>query len=91
MALGMEVSKGILDMKASEAVLQLRSALDKAEAIAKWLANSPKVGTVDPLVTEFNYTEDEAYVLRVFFESVDGIRISNSSLIDIGRKMTGLE
>lgn len=91
MGLGLEVNKNVLDMKAAQAVLELRSALDKTEAIAKWLANHPVVDTVDPLVVDFGYTADEAYALRSYFESVDSIRTGNSNLIDIGRKMTGLE
>lgn len=91
MALGLEVNKGILDIKAAQAVLEMRSALDKTEAIAKWLANHPVVNTEDPLVIDFGYTADEAYALRLYFESVDAIRTNNTTLIDIGRKMTGLE
>ncbi|QBZ73581.1 hypothetical protein SEA_ROSAASANTEWAA_17 [Streptomyces phage RosaAsantewaa] len=91
MGLGLEVTKTVLDGKAAQAVLEMRSALDKTESIAKWLANHPVVDTVDPLIAEFGYTNDEAYVLRFYFESVDNIRINNANLIDTGRKMTGLE
>lgn len=91
MGLGLEVSKPILDMKAAQAVLELRSALDKTEAIASWLANHPVVDGVDPLIAEYGYTADEAYILRFYFEGVDAIRVNNPNLISTGRKMTGLE
>ncbi|AWN05885.1 hypothetical protein SEA_CRICKO_19 [Streptomyces phage CricKo] len=92
MGLGYEVNKPILDGKAGEAVLQLRSALDKVEAIATWLANNPVVNEVDPLWSDpFNYTADESYALRMYFSSVDQIRTQNGTLMAVGRKMTGLE
>lgn len=91
MGLGLEVSKQVLDMKAAQAVLELRSALDKTEAITTWLANRPVVDGIDPLIAEFGYNADEAYVLRFYFEGVDAIRVANPNLISTGRKMTGLE
>ncbi|ATN93666.1 hypothetical protein SEA_SCAP1_17 [Streptomyces phage Scap1] len=91
MGLGLEVTKQVLDMKAAQAVLELRSALDKTEAITAWLANQPVVDGVDPLIAEFGYNADEAYVLRMYFEGVDAIRVANPQLIATGRKMTGLE
>lgn len=93
MPLGYEVNKGILDQKAGEAVLSLRAALDQIENVAGWLNNNPNEGATpetDPLVTDFGYTTDEAYVLRIFFETVSQLRIANASVIEIGRKMTGL-
>lgn len=91
MGLGLEVTKPALDMSAAQAVLELRRALDKHEAVAAWLANHPVVDGVDPLIAEFGYTADEAYALRMYFEGVEGIRIANPNLIATGRKMTGLE
>lgn len=91
MGIGLAVDKQILDQRAAQAVLEMRSALDKTEAIAKWLANHPVVEAVDPLIEVFGYTADEAYILRLYFESVDAIRTNNTNLIDTGRKMTGLE
>lgn len=91
MGLGLEVSKQVLDMKAAQAVLELRSALDKHEAIAAWLANHPVVDGVDPLAADFGYNADEVYALRMYFEGEDGIRVANPTLISTGRKMTGLE
>jgi hypothetical protein len=91
MGLGLEVNKQVLDMKAAQAVLELRSALEKHEAIAAWLANHPVVDGVDPLSAEFGYNADETYALRMYFEGVDAVRINNPTLISTGRKMTGLE
>lgn len=91
MSLGYNVDKGTLDMKLADAVMSVRSALAKVESIAAWLANHPSDGT-DPLTQEpFNYTTDEAYVIRVYFESVEALRVGNPSLSGLGRKMTGLE
>lgn len=92
MGLGLDVSKPVLDMSVAQAVLELRRALDKHEGIAAWLANHPVIDGTDPLTTDpFGYTADEAYVLRVYFEGVDAIRVANPNLIATGRKMTGLE
>lgn len=92
MTLGFDVTKQMLDQKAASAVIAMRSALEKVEALQSWLANKPEVNGVDPLTQEpFNYTVDEAYVLRLYFGTVDGIRTSNTAMSDLGRKMTGLE
>lgn len=91
MGLGLEVNKATVNMKSAQAVLEMRSALEKTEAIAKWLGNQPVVNAVDPLIAEFGFTVDEAYILRLYFESVDAIRTNNITLFDTGRKMTGLE
>jgi hypothetical protein len=89
--LGFEVNKSALDIKSAEAVLALRDAFDAVETIAKWLANHPNNGT-DPLTQEpFDYTADEAYALRLFFETFDGVRTANAATFDVGRQMTGLE
>lgn len=91
MGLGLEVTKAVLDMSSAQAVLELRKALDKHEAIAAWLANHPVINGTDPLIADFGYNADEAYVLRLYFEGVDAIRAANPNLISTGRKMTGLE
>jgi hypothetical protein len=91
MGLGLNVDKPTFDMKAAQAVLELRSALDKHEAIAAWLVNRPVADGVDPLVSEFGYDADEAYAIRLYFEGVENIRVSNSNLTTVGRKFTGLE
>lgn len=92
MALGLEVDKNVLNLKIAQTVLKLRDSFDDVEAVAKWLANHPVVETVDPLTNEpYNYTADEAYALRLFFETFDNVRTSNTSTFDVGRKMTGLE
>lgn len=92
MTLGIEVTKNALDSKAAQAVLAVRSALEKVEAVQAWLANHPVVDAVDPLTLEpFNYSDDEAYAMRLYFGTVDGLRTSNVAISDVGRKMTGLE
>lgn len=92
MTLGIEVTKPALDAKCAQAVLAMRSALEKVEAIQAWLGNHPVVDNVDPLTTEpYSYSADEAYAMRLYFGTVDGIRTSNTAMSDVGRKMTGLE
>lgn len=92
MTLGFDVTKQMLDQKAAQAVIAVRAALERVEAIQSWLANHPVVDNVDPLTAEpFSYSADEAYALRLYFGTVDGIRTSNQTISDVGRKMTGLE
>lgn len=89
---GMDVNRNLLDMRAAEAVLLLRNALAKVESVAKWLSNNPVEAGVDPLtIGDFNYTPDEAYLLRFVFESLEGLRVSNDNLSEVSRKLTGLE
>lgn len=88
--LGYEVNKGILDTKSAQAVLALRDAFDRIETMAKWLTNHPNGGT-DPLIESFGYTADEAYAMRIYFETFETVRVNNAATFDIGRKMSGLE
>jgi len=94
--LGIQVDRNTIDRKASAAVLNLRSAFEQVETINEWLTNNPTTtdgsgSTVDPLINTYQYSSDEAYALRLFFQTTDGIRTANQSTWDIGRKMTGLE
>jgi hypothetical protein len=93
MALGFDVTKQMLDMKVAQAALQLRSAFEHIETINVWLSNHPNDGTnPDPLTLEpFGYSSDEAYAMRLYFQTFDGVRTANQSTFDVGRKMTGLE
>lgn len=93
MSLGFDVTKQALDAKVAQAALQLRSAFEKIETITKWLANHPNNGTdPDPLTLDpFLYSADEAYAMRLYFETFDSVRTANASTFDTGRKMTGLE
>lgn len=92
MTLGIEVTKSALDSKCAQAVLAMRSALEKVEALQAWLGNHPVVNDVDPLTEDpFNYSTDEAYAMRLYFGTVDGLRTTNTAMSDVGRKMTGLE
>lgn len=91
MSLGYEVNKQVLDAKLAQASLMVRHAFDQVESVAKWLINHPVANAVDPLVEEFGYSVDEAYAVRIYFETLDGVRTANTSTFDTGRKMTGLE
>lgn len=89
--LGYEVNHNVINQKSAEAVIDLRKAFGKIEVLAKWLANNPGAGANDPLVVAHGFNEDEAYILRVFFETFDTVRINNEATFDLGRKVTGLE
>lgn len=88
---GLDVNRNLLDMRAADAVLQVRNAFDRVESVAKWLVNTPSVEGVDPLVADFGYTEDEAYLIRYVFETLENLRVSNAALSETARKLTGLE
>jgi len=88
--LGNEVSVYTLNNTVASAAINLREAFDKIETIAKWLENHPNDGGNDPLVNQFGYSADEAYVLRVYFETLNTVRINNEATFELGRKMTGL-
>lgn len=88
--LGYEINKSILDGKSAEAVVGLRMAFAKIETINAWLDNNPSDNENDPLVTDFQYTADEAYALRLYFQTFDQIRVSNQNIFDVGRKISGL-
>lgn len=90
---GLQVSRSLLDMKSAEAVLAVRSAFEKVETLKGYLATLPDdaVGG-DPLTVStggFVYTADEAYVLRYVFESLNNLNVQ--PILDVGRKLTGLE
>lgn len=92
---GLQVSRALLDMKAAEAVLAIRDAMSKINTIVKFLDFVPNTAdTPDPLTLEpFNYTADEAYLIRVVFQEFGTLSISadlNANL-DQARRLTGLE
>jgi hypothetical protein len=76
--------------KAVQAVQSLRLAFEQIETFSTWLGNNPVVDNVDPLVTVYNFSADEAYALRFYFENMENVRTSNEAAFDIGRKITGL-
>ena len=89
MTMGYVVNKDVLDQRCAEAVIGLREAFENIETIAKWLADHPNDGT-DPLIAE-GYDTDEAYAMRLYFETFETVRVNNQAAFDTGRKMTGLE
>lgn len=92
MSLGYDVSKGLLDAKSAQAAVALREAFDRVEYIANWLSDHPVVEGVDPLTSSpFNYSEDEAGALRLYFETFSSVRNNNDAAFAAGRKLTGLE
>ncbi len=91
MAAGFEVSRNLLDARAGEAARDLLRVLSRAEQLARWLADRPEQDGVDPLVADFGYTEDEAYLLRSTFTDLHALATAQSSLLARARKLTGLE
>lgn len=89
--LGVDVSQYTINAKASDAVMSLRLAFDKVETFSKWLALNPNTPETDPLVEKFGFTVDEAYLLRLFFQNFETVRLETAAQLEIGRNMTGLE
>lgn len=92
--LGYPVDPNSLNMKAYQIALDLRTVFSKVDQVAGWLADHPVVNNTDPLTAEpYNYTQDEAYLLRVYFEGWEDVRTSQGTteLFTKGRKLTGLE
>lgn len=87
---GIAVTRAVMDVRLGESALSLRDAFSKVDNIYYWLQNNPNGGT-DPLVTEFGYTADEAYLVRVTFEGLKNLKTNNDSLLGNLRKLTGLE
>lgn len=91
---GYEVNRNKIDMKTAEAIMKLRAAFGEVKKISAWLTTIPNPGSgweTDPLVTDFEYTTDEAYIIRYVFESLENIRTSNASMLAVADKLTGLE
>lgn len=91
---GSPVDRNLLDAKMSEAIVNLRTAFRKVETIQNYLVNNPipdNGAGVDPLESEFNYTHDEAYLIRLVFGDLDYARGNLSTTMTNARKLTGLE
>lgn len=87
---GYPVDQAVLSTKAAEAVLAMRNAFRKVEVFAGWLSDNPAPGP-DPLTTQYGFSVDEAYVIRLYFETMLSVKNENQVTLDIGRKLTGLE
>lgn len=91
---GSPVDRNLLDAKASEAIVTLRQALRKVETIQAYLVNHPVPDNgagVDPLMGDFGYDADEAYLLRLVFGDLDYMRGNINGTMVNARKLTGLE
>lgn len=92
MAVGSEVNASVINSRSADAVLSLRLAFAKVQTIAKWLANNPNDPVAgDPLVNQYGYNADEAYLIRYTFETLENIRVTNADTLETARKLTGLE
>lgn len=88
---GIEVNRNVIDVRTGEAIMSLRTAFRQVRNITAFLANNPGAGETDPLVVEYGYTTDEAYLIRLVFEHFDGVRNANEDMLNTARKLTGLE
>lgn len=94
---GSPVDRQLLDAKMSEAVVSVRRALRQVETIQNYLVNHPVQNPdnpetkVDPLMAEFGYDADEAYLIRLVFGDLDYAGRNLSTTMTNGRKLTGLE
>jgi hypothetical protein len=88
---GINVDRNTFDVRSGEAIMSLRKALGQVRNIAVWLSNNPGSGATDPLVVEFNYSEDEAYLIRLVFEHFEAVRVAEENMLTTARKLTGLE
>jgi len=88
---GMAVTRDSIDFKTAQAILDLRSAFEKVRHIQQFLVNSPVVNTVDPLVGTYNYSVDDAYAIRLIFQTFNQVRTDQDSMFVIASKLTGLE
>lgn len=96
---GFEVTKGLIDQKAGEAVVRLRDAFDLIEILSVFLSNVPSSGG-DGLETIYGFSPDDAYLLRLTFEKLNALRLAayahggpnndEPSAFDYGNKFTGL-
>lgn len=88
---GIPVTRDTIDVRAGEAIMTLRKAFCQIRTIALFLANHPGAGETDPLVVDYGYTQDEAYLLRLVFEHFDSTRVAEEDMLLTARKLTGLE
>lgn len=89
---GFEVNRQTLNMKVGNTALQVREVFEKVETIFAFLGNHPTPeGGSDPLVEDFGFNADEAYAIRLYFESLNNFRINNANVFASGRTLTGLE
>lgn len=91
---GSPVDRNLLDAKMAEAIITLRQAFRKIETIKAYLANHPipdNGAGVDPLMGEFGYDADDAYLIRLVFDDLDYARNNLNGTMINGRKLSGLE
>jgi hypothetical protein len=87
---GFAVNRGNLDMKTAQTIVDVREAFRNVRTVQAAHSNLPDVDGVDPLTTgEFDYTPDEAYLIRLVFGDLNALAVQ--PILDTGRKLTGLE
>lgn len=101
---GQAVTRQDLDYAVSQAIIDLRQACRKVDSINKFLSFHPSNAVGGDLLTNplptasdptgavggFGYTEDEAYLIRIIFEQLNGVRETALPILETGRKLTGL-
>lgn len=101
---GANVTRNDLDYAASQALVDLRQAFRKVDAIQTFLVNhpsdaaegdllkAPQSGAGDPTSAPsgFGYTDDEAYLIRRVFQDLYDLKQQAAPIQEMGRKLTGL-
>ena len=88
---GVYVGREVIDQKVGQAILHLRFAFEEISHINDFLSNNPSVNNVDPLTGTFNYTADEAYALRLVFQTLNQVHTDQAAIFATASKFTGLE
>lgn len=88
---GATVTRADIDYAAVQAVLLLREALATTERLANFLADLAPVDDVDALIAEYEYTEDEAYLLRSVFQQFGSLSAAAAPTFLYARELTGLQ
>lgn len=87
---GRQVTRMDLDYKVAGTVIAVRQAFESVIAVSAFLAQNPAdAPSGDPLIVKFEYTADEAYLIRLVFEQLNALDVE--SVLAQGRKLTGLD
>lgn len=91
MTIGYWSDRNTLDQRLGEAAYAFNNAINRIETISSWLALYPINGSDDPLVSQFNYTADEAGYIRAFVEGVHALQTSDPQLFSLSMRMSGIQ
>jgi hypothetical protein len=87
---GYTVDRVTMDQAMGQTMVMLRNAFEQVSHINQYLVNNPPVNNVDPIMTEWNYTADEAYAIRLVFQNFAADYTAQAANFQIASKLTGL-